>query len=178
MEIHIDDEHGKITDLTKLLSRTKGCGFLGVSDSVVEILKELNLTYRFIAANEKRDFVQNIFTHLQRAGAKIIVLEGNHANNAQIIINQIPNYTYPKDILFHEAPAFCWDMWATTNNKVYEEFLKAGNLSKEDLSLEQFINMQLAMHFATAMLLRVARIGQDGNVFCLSMDSNDKTSAS
>jgi hypothetical protein len=168
MEIHIDDEHGHITDPARLLERNKGCGFLGASPNLLTILRDLDLTKRTIKEDKKSTFGQDMFNALRKEGAKTVILEGNHAPDAKIVINQIEGKTYPKDNQFTTQPAFCWDMWATANQEVYEKFLVAGSIDANKFTIQRFQRIQAAMHLATGMLLGVGYLGPRGNVVITS----------
>lgn len=159
MEIHIDDEHGHITDLEQLRARNVGCGFLNVISDVVSVLKELKLTQ----LDPKSINGQQIFNALRKEGAKTVVLTGNHKlEEAGFVINDVGGKTLPKDNLFEESPAFCWDRWATANGNVLAAFNELGNLN---LSLEQFAKLQLNLHLATGLRLGALRLsGENPNL--------------
>lgn len=162
MEIHIDDDHGKIRDIEQLRERNVGCGFLNVVQDVVRVLKELGLTDIDPSLVDGK----KIFITLKEAGAKTVVLTGNHKlEEAGFVINDVGGKTLPKDNLFEESPAFCWDRWATANGNVLAAFNELGNLN---LSLEQFAKLQLNLHLATGLRLGALRLsGENPNLVIL-----------
>lgn len=169
MEIHIDDDHGKIKEIEQLRERNVGCGFLNVVQDVVRVLKELGLTDidSSLVDGEK------IFIALKEAGAKTVVLTGGHKlEEAIFAVNDVSDHTLPKDKLFTKNPAFCWDRWATANGNVLSAFNELGNLN---LSLEQFIQLQLNLHLATGLRLGALRLsGEKPNLIILKTKVNNQ----
>lgn len=156
MEIHIDDEHGQIQSINDLKTRNRGCGFLGVIKDVVVVLKEAGLT----KVNRDNFDGQAIFNRLKENGAKVVVLAGEHKlDEATFVINDIAHQTLPKDQLFEENPAFCWDRWATVNQSVLDAFNNAGSLN---LELERFKQLQTALHLVTGLRLGALRLEGEG----------------
>ncbi len=159
MEIHIDDEHGHISDPNELSNRTQGCGFLSVVKDVAQIVSELlKEQISGLSINQFQNVSgTNIFEELKKAGAKVVPLTGEHADNASVIINQKQGRkTLDRNQLFSEYPAFLWDQWATANNNVLRAFNKVAGVS---IDLDQFTRLQTAVHLVTA--LRLGALKQD-----------------
>jgi hypothetical protein len=170
MQVHIDDEHGHITDVSTLKNRLTGCGFLGVINEVAAITKNL-LAGEGIVNQEALDIDSGtIMKGLIKTGAKVVPLTGNHKtkdHQARVVINDYKDKTLNRDALYEQNPAFLWDKWATTNNQVLEKF---NQIAGQNLSQEQFIKLQTTVHLATGMMLEAITLGSDGNVILLGED--------
>jgi len=153
MEIHTDD-HAEI-----------GCGFLNVQPKVINTLKNLKLPG--LADNIELVDGKAIFEALKQAGARVITLTGKHkADTARVVVNQVEGTTLDRQALYDENPAFLWDAWATTGEKVRNSF---NNLSGNNLDAGNFMRLQAAMHLATGTFLNAVRLeGEDKNVVMLS----------
>jgi len=156
MEIHTDNHshEGQV-----------GCGFLNVQQSVIDVLKQLNIPGLSKEINKINGVA--IFQALKNAGAKVITLTGAHkASQAKVVINQVVGKTLDRQKLYDQNPAFLWDAWATANNKVLTEF---NQLAQTNLELDNFTRLQAGLHLATGMFLNAVRLdGAEKNVVMLS----------
>jgi len=140
--------------------------FLGFVDQVVKDTKNL------LDFTDKTDVSINgeeIFNAFVRAGADIVVLGGNHktANyDAEVVINEVGDRTLDRNQIFNENPAFLWDAWATTNQRVLDTFNK---LSGNPLTNDQFLKMQAAVHLITGLHLNAIELSTLGNVVVLKV---------
>ena len=164
MEVHIDDEHGEVTDLEQLRERKKGCGFLRVINDVVRITQQLLKEGNFITDKNISLQGDDIFTQLVAAGSKVVALTGHHKTDnyeARVVVNSVNGMTLNRDRIYDTSPAFLWDAWATTNQQVLNAF---NLLANTNLTSDQFLKLQTTVHLATGLMLNALNIGSNGNL--------------
>lgn len=102
--VHIDDEHGHLTDPAQLQVRNSGCGY----DSVrLEVLGRLESNIPGYQAG----------THIKKAkdtGWNVQILTGEHHSEATAAINYLTGQTLWTKSLWEEGrvPSFNYDIWA------------------------------------------------------------------
>ncbi len=152
--VHIDDEHGHITDEADLATRLKGCGY----DSVrTQVLARLGVTLDYESGSD--------IAKARELGWGVQVLTGEHDGNATAAVNYVAGTTLKTKTLWEtdRIPSFNYDIWAVealadTMEHVLEDygFEEAGELL-EDHAAEW--GLELYKH--TLDILTQGKLGKD-----------------
>lgn len=170
-EAHTDDhmhvDPGEKPSPGDIKERNLGCGALAKKNDVAEIVLEL-LGDEIPQLQSLQTAVLSNFTgvsseqhiaDLRKKGGKIVPLTGDHKTaQAHVVVNFVPGKTLDRVELFDQHPAFVWDAWATIGGEVLAKF---NELAETNLSAEQFLKLQIAMHLVTGLLLNAVRLEGD-----------------
>jgi len=155
--VHIDDEHGHISDESLLKMRNKGCGYDSVRNQVLERL-----------GASIRDYEAGGHILLARErGWGVQVLTGEHVGNATAAVNNMKGRTLKTQSLLVGAriPSFNYDIWAVeVLLPVMEKALKAKGYedAAEKLS-EEGVEMGRKLYAETLDILTHGRLNE-GNL--------------
>lgn len=167
MEVHIDD-HG-CSDDESLAKRNQGCGFSGVWREAGEATKQLIDSEIALAAGDYSEG-SDLIAAFREAGAVVTSLAGDHkSSTAHVLINFHEGKTLNPADVYGDNPAFSWDIWATTNDKVLESFQE---LSGTRMTKEHFTKLQALLHLTTGILLGAVRLDGDRNIILLKSASD------
>ena len=159
MEIHIDDHHGDLNALIRGQGdKVLGCGFLGVSADVVNVITDLfpDLNLQPPDNTPLHDIVHAMF----QAGATVVELTGAHkAEEAAYVINTIQGQTLNPPELYNDNPAFITDLWVAgmKNNEGKPLHQILFELTGKDIDKETLERLIAATSLATAQLLGVPK---------------------
>lgn len=151
--VHIDDEHGHITDEAELATRVKGCGY----DSVrAQVLARLGVTLDYKSGSD--------ITKARELGWGVQVLTGEHSASATAAVNYVSGTTLKTKTLWatDRTSSFNYDIWAVealadTMENVLEDygFEEAGELIEDHAS-----EWGLELYKHTLDILTQGRLGK------------------
>ncbi len=100
--VHIDDEHGHLTDTTEIEARVKGCGY----DSVrCRVLARFDMALDYISGTD--------IAKARELGWGVQVLTGEHHAQATAAVNYVKGTTLKTKSLWlaDRVPSFNYDIW-------------------------------------------------------------------
>jgi hypothetical protein len=152
--VHIDDEHGHITEEAELSSRVKGCGY----DSVrAQVLARLGVTLDYESGSD--------ITKARGLGWGVQVLTGEHNGSATAAVNYVAGTTLKTKSLWStdRTPSFNYDIWVVESlaeimENVLEDF---GFEEAGDLIEDNAADWGLALYKHTLDILTQGKLGGD-----------------
>lgn len=101
--VHIDDEHGHISEEGELETRVKGCGYDGVR---TQVLERMGVTLTYEPGTD--------IAKARGSGWGVQVLTGEHVPNATAAVNHMEGKTLKTQVLLEvgRVQSFNYDVWA------------------------------------------------------------------